>query len=104
MGNVRADVATIKERTEQMQYQQEIFARTRSASCPMTPILERAGIRIDNLTQDITENRLDIVNLKECMIDVQTNVKGIKIALISLSGIITTIGTVIGILAACHII
>lgn len=108
---LRVDMATMVERTEQMQLAQLTAAKTRASTCPMTSLIAQYGVRVDALGDDISKDRVDIGDLKTCGEGLKKDVMnhGIKLTtnkrlMAGTIGLVSLVGIVAGVLAAVGII
>lgn len=111
VGELREGMATMMERTEQMQMAQLTAAKTRAATCPMTSVIAQYGVRVDSLGDDISEDRVDMGNLKTCAEGLKKDVvnHGIKLTtnkrlMTGTIGLVSVVGIVVGVLAAVGVI
>lgn len=111
VSDLRVDMATMVERTEQMQLAQLTAAKTRASTCPMTSLISQCGVRVEAVSDDISEDRVDIGNLKKCGEGLAKDVGNHEVSLTvnrrlmaGVAGLVVVIGGIVSVLAGTGVI
>lgn len=104
MMNVKADVATVLERTTQLQARFEGFANSREATCPMKSALTRIGDKADDSIKHMNGLTGECSSSTTKVDNIVNQWRSFKWTWIGIAGAIGLIGSVLGILAAVGVL